>query len=131
MPAPIVLISNQRIKPDMLETYKSNYARAVERFISGWPRTLAHAAYLGEDAAQVSVVMAFADAEAMEAHLRGLGDAPRRAQESMDFISLQIYGSPTEAALDLIRTRIAPGVPMTIMPAAIAGYIRGGPNAPQ
>jgi len=124
MPAPIVLISNQRIKPGRLEAYKSNYAQAVERLTANRPDTLAHSAYLSADGAEVSVVMAFRDAAAMELHMRGLGATPQRAQESMEFVSVQIFGYPQPATLELIRGIVGPGVPVTIKPQVVAGYIR-------
>lgn len=126
MPAPIVLVSNQRIQPGKVEEYKAKYAAAAERFRTDRPNTLAHSAYLSEDATQVSVVMAFLDAEAMEVHLRGLGSSPQQAQEFMQFVSLQIYGMPTAASLDLIRQMVGPDVPVTMKPEVVAGYIRLG-----
>jgi hypothetical protein len=126
MPAPIILISNQRIKPGKLDTYRSNYAGAVERFEQTRPQTLLHSAYLGPQADEVSVVMAFQHADAMETHMRGLGASPQRAQESMDFLSVQIFGSPNTATLAIIKEMVGPGVPVTINAEPIAGYFRGG-----
>jgi hypothetical protein len=126
VPAPIILISNQRIKPGKLDAYRANYAGAVERFRTTRPQTLLHSAYLGPNGADVSVVMAFQDADALELHLRGLGASPQRAQESMEFVSVQIFGSPNEATLAIIREMVGPVVPVTISAEPIAGYIRGG-----
>lgn len=123
MTAPIVLISNQRLKPGQFEVYKTRHAGAVQRFLAGRPGTLAHAAYLGEDQV-VSVVMAFADAEAMEVHMLGLGSSPQKAQESMDFVSVEIYGAPSAATIQAIRGILGEGVPVTIRSRVIDGYIR-------
>lgn len=128
MAAPIILISNQRLKPGQFEAYKARYAGAVQRFLAGRPGTLAHAAYLGEDQV-VSVVIAFADAEAMEVHMLGLGSSPQKAQESMDFVSVQIYGAPTTVTIQAIRGIVGEGVPLTIRPQVIDGYIRSAPLA--
>ena len=126
MPAPIVLISKQRLKPGKLETYRANYAGAVERFEKTRPHTLLHSAYLGPEGQEVSVIMAFQDADSMELHLRGLGASPQRAQESMDFVSVQVFGSPNDATLALIKEMVGPAVPVTIHAESIAGYFRGG-----
>jgi hypothetical protein len=128
MTAPLILISNQRLKPGQFEPYKTRYAGAVQRFIAGRPGTLAHAAYLGEDQV-VSVVMVFADAEAMEVHMLGLGSSPQKAQESMDFVSVEIYGAPTTATTRAIRGILGEGVPLTIRSQVIDGYIRSAPAA--
>ena len=126
MPAPIILISNQRIKPEKLDAYRANYAGAVERFQKTRPQTLLHSAYLSPDGTDVSVVMAFQDADAMETHMRGLGASPQRAQEWMDFVSVQIFGSPNSATMELIKDMVGPAVPVTINAEPIAGYVRGG-----
>jgi hypothetical protein len=128
MAAPLILISNQRLKPGQFEAYKTRYAAAVQRFLAGRPGTLAHAAYLGEDQV-VSVVMAFADAEAMEVHILGLGTSPQKAQETMDFVSVQIYGAPSSATIHAIHGIVGEGVPLTIRPEVIDGYIRSAPLA--
>jgi hypothetical protein len=57
--APIILISKQRVRPGRLDTYRANYAGAVERFEKTRPQTLLHGAYLGPDGQEVGVIMAF------------------------------------------------------------------------
>src|SRR5574340_487811 len=126
MSAPIILVSNQRLKPGQFEAYKTRYAGAVQRFLAGRPGTLAHAAYLGDDQV-VSVVMAFADSQAMEIHMLGLGSSPQKAQESMEFISIEIYGAPTDATTRAVRGIVGEGVPVTIRSQVIDGYIRSAP----
>lgn len=126
MPAPIILISNQCIKAGKLDAYRANYAGAVERFRTTRPQTLLHSAYLGPDGKAVTVIMVFQDADAMEEHMRGLGASPQRAQESMDFVSVQILGTPNEATLAIIADIVGPAVPVTICAEPIAGYVRGG-----
>ena len=128
MPAPIVLISNQRIKPGKLEAYRANYAQAVERFLAGRPGTLTHSAYLNAEGTEVSVVMTFLDADAMDVHMQGLGASPQRAQESMEFVSLQIFGSPRPATLQLIREMVGPETPIMLRPDPVAGYTRFKPE---
>jgi hypothetical protein len=126
MPAPIILISNQRLKPGQFEAYKARYANAVQRFLASRPGTLAHSAYLSENGTDVSVVIAFADVDAMEAHMLGLGSSPQKAQESMDFVSIEIYGAPSAATLAAIQNMVGKGVPLSIRPRVIDGYIRAG-----
>ena len=126
MPAPLILVSHQRLKPGQSETYKARYAGAVQRFLAGRPGTLAHSAYLSDNEVDVSVVMAFADARAMEIHMLGLGSSPQKAQESMDFVGIEIYGAPTAATLQAIHGMVGEGIPVTIQPHVIDGFIRTG-----
>lgn len=130
MAAPLILISHQRLKPGQVEAYKARYAGAVQRFIAGRPGTLAHSAYLSQSGTDVRVVMAFADAQAMEVHMLGLGTSPQKAQESMDFVAVEIYGAPTPATMRAIHGIVGEGVPVTIWPEVVDGYIRTG-AAPQ
>jgi hypothetical protein len=124
MSEPIVFISNQRIKGGSEAGYKQNYVETVEWIKANRPRTVANLAYLSEDNAEASIVIVFPDAEAMELHMRGLGELPKRALGFMEITSLQIYGTPTEATMQIMKKIAGSGVALTIKSQPIGGYIR-------
>ena len=128
MSEPIVFISNQRIKPGKLEGYKQYY-REVAKFIeANKPGTVAHLGYISEDGAEATVVHVFADAQAMEAHMRGVGKIAEKAADFMEIVSWQIYGRPSDAVLEGMLKIAGPKVTLSIKPQPVGGYIRFMPG---
>ena len=123
MSEPIVFISNQRIKQGKLDEYKQYYQQVAELTEAKKPGTLAHLAYANDDGTNVSVIHVFPDADAMEAHMKGVGEIAKKAFEFMEIVSFEIYGRPSEHVLDGMK-QIGPGVTLNVKSQPIGGYIR-------
>ncbi len=128
MSEPIVFISNQRIKPGKLEGYKRNYQEVAEFAEAHKPGTVAHLAYLNEAGTEATVVHVFPDAQAMEAHMRGIGQVAQKSAEFMEVVSWQIYGRPNNAILEGMLKLASPTVTLSIKPLPVGGYIRFKPE---
>jgi hypothetical protein len=124
MSEPIVFISNQRIKAGKLEGYKQYYLKIAEFTKANKPGTVAHLAYLNEDGTEASIVHVFPDAEAMEFHMRGIGEIARPALEFMEIVSFDIYGRPGDAILETMTRAGGPEFPVRIKSQPVGGYIR-------
>ena len=124
MSEPIVFISKQRIKPGKLEGYKRYYREVAEFTEANKPGTVAHLAYLSEDGAEATVVHVFPDAQAMEAHMRGVGKIAEKSAEFMEVVGWEIYGRPSNAVLEGMLKLAGPKVTLSIKPQPIGGYIR-------
>jgi quinol monooxygenase YgiN len=121
---PIVFISHNRVKNGKLEELKQYYRQVAEMTEANKPGTLAHIAYLDDQATELSIVHVFPDSEAMDRHMLGVDELARKAREFMDSVSLEIYGAPSEQVLNLMRQIIGPGVTLTLRPDHVGGYIR-------
>jgi hypothetical protein len=128
MSDPIVFISSQRIKRGKLEEYKEYYRQVAAFTEANKPGTLAHLGYLSEDGAEATIVHVFLDAEAMERHMRGVGEIARKAAEFMEIVSWQIYGRPSDAVLEGMLKIAGPRVTLSIKTQPIGGYIRFQPG---
>jgi quinol monooxygenase YgiN len=124
MSEPIVFISNQRIRPGKLEAYKEYYRQVAALTEANKPGTVAHLGYLSEDGAEATIVHVFPDAEAMEAHMRGVGKIAERAAEFMEIVNWQLYGRPSDAVLEGMLKIAGPRVTLSLKPQPIGGYIR-------
>jgi quinol monooxygenase YgiN len=124
MSEPIVFISNQRIKPGKLEAYKEYYRQVAEFTEANKPGTVAHLGYISEDGADATIVHVFPDAQAMEAHMRGIGAITEKAAEFMELVSWQIYGRPSRAVLEGMLKIAGPTVTLVVRPVPIGGYLR-------
>ena len=128
MSEPIIFIAHQRIKPGKVEEYKQIYQEVGEWMQANKPQTAAHIAYISEDGTEASVVHIFPDAEAMEAHMRGVGEIARRAAEFMEITGFEVLGDPGEAILSAIQKAGGGSIPMQVMPRRVGGYIRMKPG---
>lgn len=128
MPTPIVFISNQRIKEGKLDEYEQYYRQVAEMTEANKPGTVAHLAYANEGGTAVSIVHIFPDAEAMEVHMRGVGELANKAYEYMEIVSFDIYGKPSDAVLEAMMKIAGSGVTLNLKPHLIGGYIRLKPG---
>jgi quinol monooxygenase YgiN len=129
MSNPIIFISNQRIKEGQLAGYKEYYQQVAAITEATKPGTAAHLAYANEDGTRVAVVHIFPDAQAMEAHMKGVGELARNAGGFMEVVSVEIYGRPSDAVLEFTLKVAGSGVTLSIKPESIGGYIRLKPGA--
>ncbi len=124
MSGPIVFVTNLRIKEGKVEEYKQFTRETTEWLKANRPSTLAILEYTSEDGTELSIVIVFADAKAREVHMLGLGELPTKSFEYLDIVNLQIYGTPTETTLEMMKMIGGSGIVFNIKPQSIGGYIR-------
>lgn len=128
MSEPIVFISHQRIKDGKLDGYKQNYREVAEFTEKNKPGTVAHLCYVSEDGAEATVVHVFPDAQAMETHMKGVGEIANKAYEFMQIVRFEIYGKPSDAVLQAMMKIAGSGVTLSIKPQPVGGYLRFKPG---
>jgi len=81
---------------------------------------------VNEDRSQVSVVQIHPDAASMEFHLDVVGDRARQAyaQTLEASTGIQVFGTPTERILRMLRQQAGSGVPLSISPLHLGGFTR-------
>ena len=122
---PIVFISHFTIKPGKLDDLKLLAQEVATRLEAEKPQTLVFLDYLDDDGTQATFVHVFADPEAMDLHFEGAQERSRAAFEFMDPNGWEIYGQPSDAAMGTMRqTATSAGVPLTIQPEYMAGFVR-------
>jgi len=125
MAQPIVFISHFTVRPGKLDDLKQLAHEVAVRLEAEKPRTLVFLHYLDDDGTQVTFAHVFADPEAMDLHFGGAQERSRAAFEFMDPIGWEVYGRPSDAALGTMRRMAtAAGVPLTIQPDYLAGFMR-------
>ena len=125
MAHPIVLISHFTIKPGKLDDLKGLAQEVATRLEAEKPQTLVFLDYLDDKGTQVTFVHMFAGPEAMDLHFGGAQERSREAFEFMEPKGWEIYGRPSAAALGTMRqAATSAGVPLTIHPEYLAGFVR-------
>ena len=125
MSEPIVFVSHYRVKEDNLAELKQQFREVLEMLEAEKPRTTAHLAYLDDSGAKLTVVHVFADADTMDIHFQGAEERRKAAYEFMDPAGWEIYGTPSDAALQMIeQAATSAEVALTVQPEYLAGFVR-------
>jgi len=124
MSGPIVFISHNKIKEGQLDAFRGVNQEALQRLKEQKPGTLAQLAYLGEDGAEVSFIHLFPDAGAMDLHFEGAQERAKRAYEFMQPLSMEIYGSPSDGVLEMMKQIAESGVSVRIDADHLGGFLR-------
>jgi len=126
MAAPIVFISRNRLLAGGRAGFESAFTEAVPAIAATKPRTALFAAYVGADGADLRIVHAFPDPEAMALHFEGASERARSVSAVMSPVGFEVYGSALAEAIDLLRTQAeAAGIGLELFPDAIGGFLRG------
>ncbi len=125
MPEPIVFVSHFRIKEGKLDALKRSYQESVQRLRSEKQRTLLFLGFIDKDERRVTFVHAFADSESMDLHFEGSDERTRAAYELIEPEGWEIYGTPSDRALEVMRREAtSAGVALRHQPASLGGFIR-------
>jgi quinol monooxygenase YgiN len=124
MPEPIVFISHQKIKDGKFDAYVQYYRDTVKMVEQTKPQTLANLGYANADGTEFTIVQVYADAEAMETHMRGMGDAAKKAFEFVQVYRVEVFGKPTDMVMGIMQQMVGSGVEFKITPQAIGGFMR-------
>jgi len=128
MSKPIVFVSRNRVKQGKSDECMTHYRDSIPPIEAGKPGTLVQVAYLNEDATEVVVVRIFPSAEAMDLQLDGADERSKRTYEFIEPTSVELYGTPSESAIDRMKKIAGSGVRVSVLPQFIGGFIR--PKSP-
>ena len=124
MSEPIVLISHHKIKEGKMDAFRAVFPQGTQLIWEQKPGTLVFLSYADEDSGEVSFVHVFPDAEAVDVHLEGVDERSKQAYEFMQPKSLEIYGSPSDEALEIMEPTTGSGVTLSINKDSIGGFLR-------
>ena len=128
MSEPIVFISHFKVKEGKLDGLKQFAQATTEQIKADKPGTVVFLQYLNEEGTEQSVIRVFPDADAFDRHSEGVAE---RAKAALEFIVLtrrEVYGTPSDQALAMLRPPEGSGITLTVMPQPMGGYIRLKPG---
>ncbi len=125
MSEPVVFISHFDVKEGSLDDLKRLSTDVIERLREGKPRTVLFLSYLDEQGTEISFLHAFPDADSMDAHFEGVEERVAAAYQYLVPRGWEIYGRPSEAALESMRQSAATaGVTLKVLPDHLGGFLR-------
>jgi hypothetical protein len=126
MTDPIVFISRNRVLKGMFDDFRKHYLDSIPSIEAAKPGTLVQLAYVNEDASEVEIVRVFPNAEAMDLQLQGADVRSKAAYQFIEPTSIEIYGTPSNFAMEMMKKIAGSGIEVRVKPAFIGGFIRPG-----
>jgi len=124
MSDPIVFISRNRVREGMLDDFVKHYRDSVPPIEAGKRGTLVQLAYVNVGATEVAIVRLFPSAEALDLQLQGADARSKVAYQFIEPTSIEIYGTPSDWAIEMMKRVAGSGIAVSINPQFIGGFIR-------
>jgi hypothetical protein len=126
VPGPFIFIATNRLKPGKLDDEKKRLPGLVDFVQANEPRLIAFNEYVNEAGTEVAVVQVHPDPDSMAFHMEVI--AERAASAYADTIdsttSIQVFGTPGSAVIDLLRRQAGAGVSLSVKPYHLGGFTR-------
>jgi hypothetical protein len=126
MSAPFIFIATNRLKEGKLAAERDRAADLSSFIEENEPQLLAFNEYVNEEGTEVGVVQIHPDAASMGFHMGIVAERAARAYaETLEATtSIQVYGEPNDAVLEMLRHQAGTGVPMTVKRHHLGGFTR-------
>jgi hypothetical protein len=124
--APFIFIATNRIRPGKFGDEKRRVPGLCDFIEATEPQLIAFNEYASEDGTEVGVVQIHRDAASMEFHMEVIADRAVQAYaETLEATtSIQVYGEPSEAVLNMLQRQAGAGVPLTVKRHHLGGFTR-------
>jgi hypothetical protein len=126
MSEPFIFIATNRLKQGKLEEERKRVPGLCDFIEANEPRLIAFNEYANEDGTEVGVVQIHPDADSMELHMNLVRERAERAYaETLDATtSIQVYGTPSDAVLQMLRAQAGSGVSLSVKRHHLGGFTR-------
>ena len=126
MSEPFIFIATNKLKEGKLEDERRRVPGLCDFIEASEPRVIAFNEYANEAGTEVSVVQVHPDADSFEFHMGVVRERAERAYaETLEATtSVQVYGTPSNAVLDMLRQQAGSGVALSVNPHHLGGFTR-------
>jgi hypothetical protein len=126
MAGPFIFIATNRLKPGKYDDEKKRVPGLVDFVRASEPRLIAFNEYANEEGTEVAVVQIHPDADSMVFHMAAVAERAASAYaETVDStVSVQVFGTPSGAILEMLRHQAGAGVSLTVKPYHLGGFVR-------
>jgi hypothetical protein len=123
---PFIFIATNRLQEGKLEEERKRVPGLCDFIEANEPRLIAFNEYANEDGTEVGVVQIHPDADSMELHMNLVRERAERAYaETLDATtSIQVYGTPSDAVLQMLRAQAGSGVSLSVKRHHLGGFTR-------
>jgi hypothetical protein len=128
MAEPVVFISHFMVRDGALEGLRRFAEEGEAALREGKPQTVAFLMYLDDENRELTIVHTFPDADAMDRHFEGSDERSAASFEFLEPRGFEIYGKPSDAALATLLPAADAGLPLTLQPQLLRGFLRLRPD---
>jgi biotin carboxylase len=125
---PFIFIATNRLKPGKLADERKRVPGLVDFVEANEPRVIALNEYVNDEGSEVAVVQIHPDADSMAFHLEVIAEraAAAYAETVAATTSIQAFGTPTNAVLEMLERQAGAGIPLTVKSLHLGGFTRHG-----
>jgi hypothetical protein len=126
MSGPFIFIATNLLKEGRLDDERRRVPGLCDFIEANEPRLIAFNEYVNENGTEVGVVQVHPDADSMEFHIQVVRERAARAYaETLEATtSIQVYGTPSDSILEMLKQQAGSGIPMSIKPHHLGGFTR-------
>jgi hypothetical protein len=126
MSGPFIFIATNRLREGKFTAEQQRVPGLASFIEENEPQLIAFNEYVNDDHNEVTVVQVHPDAASMEYHMGMIGDRARDAyaQTLAATTGIQVFGTPSENILRMLRQQAGSGVPLSIYPHHLGGFTR-------
>jgi biotin carboxylase len=123
---PFIFIATNRLKPGKLAEERKRVPGLVDFVDANEPRLIAFNEYVNNDGTEVAVVQVHPDGESMAFHLEVVAERAAAAYAATveATTNIQVFGTPSNAVLELLERQAGAGVPITVKSFHLGGFTR-------
>jgi len=123
---PFIFIATNRLKPGKLADERNRVPGLVDFVEANEPRVIAFNEYVNEAGTEVAVVQVHPDAESMAFHMEAIAEraASAYAETVEATTSIQVFGTPGNAVLEMLRRQAGTGIALSVKPDHLGGFTR-------
>ena len=126
MSGPFIFIATNRLKPGKLADERKRVPGLVDFVEANEPRLIAFNEYVNHEGTEVAVVQIHPDAESMAFHMEVVAEraAAAYAETVAATTSIQVFGTPGSAVLEMLERQAGAGVPLAVKSSHLGGFTR-------
>lgn len=125
MSGPFIFIGTHRVKEGKLEEFRADAIALAALVEDREPQLLGFNFFFNEEETEATIVQVHPDADSMLVHMQVAAEhITKGTDELLETKEIQIFGAPNEAALGMITQLTQAGVPISVKPIHLAGFLR-------
>jgi hypothetical protein len=105
MPGPIVFVDSSEIHHGRLEELRAAVRELAAFVEANEPDPVSYQVYFSDDGRRMTVVQVHPDSTSMERHMEIAAPIFARFADLLTLRTVDVYGSPSDAVLDLLRSK--------------------------
>ena len=125
MSGPFIFIGTHRVREGKLGEFRADAIALAALVEEREPQLLGFNFFFNEEETEATIVQVHPVADSMLVHMQVAAEhITRGTDELLETKEIQIYGAPNDAVLGMITQLTQAGVPISVKPQHLAGFMR-------